>query len=812
MHLLALDLRYARRVLLKSWGATLTTILTFALGIGATTAIFSAIYAILLRPLPYQDPSELFTVSEYLPKISRTLVFHPTFFAWQAKARAFDDLAAFTDEQGFELTNVPQPERVLGVSVSANLFSTLGVHPTIGRNFVVGEDRPGSTPVAVITHKLWRDTFDSDAHIVGKPIMLDGKTYNVIGVLPPAFVFPSTTAKPAVFIPLALHAEIGLDPMIVGLNVIGRLRSGASIAEATIDLSRIGQAVSRTYPTGLDAVVREARVNAVPLGNALAGDVRSPLILLFISVLFVLLIASLNVANIQLARAYGRRRDAAVCQALGANKLFVYRQLIVENLMLGLVGGTLGLIFAWWSTSLLRHFLEDHVIRAHEIRIYFPVLIFALLITIVTGVLCGLIPAANLHDVNLADALKNIGTRIWGMPTKHSGGLVLVAFETAAAVILVVSTSLVVRSFVRLTHVELGFNPQNLLTARLSLPNQKYASGQKKLTFADSLLRNLKSTPGLRYAAVTSALPLQGFPFSVPIRIEGQPSTHLDAGANVPIVIVSPDYFSALSIPLVGGRTFDEGDGTNKPSIAIVNKAFVLRFLPFGTNPIGKHVLYPSTSPHPSSVEIVGVVDDIHQARLKDSIKPQIFRPFAQFPTSDLFVVLSTITDPIAFSSTVRQQVVSLDKERPVYDIVTMDQLLRTSTLDQRMQTRAMALFSLVALLLVALGVYGVTSYVVSRRTHEMGVRLAVGAMPSEILRLVIVDTIGFVGAGILVGAAGSLIISRFMRGMLFQIKPVDPWSFLLASLVMIAVGLLGCYVPARRAARTDPLLTLRYE
>jgi putative ABC transport system permease protein len=806
------DLRFALRMLRKSPGFTAVAVLTLALGIGANTAIFSVVEGVLLKPLPYKDPARLVWATLQFPRpgMVRSFVPHPTYFAWRDQNHVFSGMAATHFRSDFTLTGAGIPERIPGMSVSANFFSVLGVELALGRGFTSEEDRQGGPPAAILSYGLWRSRFAGDSRILGRSVILDDKDYRVVGVLPPSFKFPTLNLQPEVFVPLA--APMDASSAIWYLAVIARLKPGATLAQADADLSLIDSRSLPLIPKYFGLRTQEIHLSVVSLQDHLTGDVTVPLWTLMAAVAFILLIACANIANLQLSRGSVRAREFALRSALGASCSRLARQLLTESLLLSAAGGLVGLLGGFWGFALIRSFAPSGLLNVQDAHVDAVALAFTIALSLLTGAISSLAPILALFSPNLNDAIQTGRAQIAGSRSSAFLRNLLAVSEVAAAMVLLVAAGLLLNSFLRLTNVSPGFDPHNLLTAQIFLPLDKYSTDSQEAAFSAQLLDRIRVLPGVRAASLSTNPPNMLY-MEMRVGIEGRPvPASSDPTASAPLDSVSDAYFRTLGIPILSGRGFDNRDARNAANVAVVNQQFVRRYFPHGENPIGKHILLAPGSSDQTVVSIVGVTAAIRRLAPGDEPLPQIFLPFAQSPSTGITVLLRTTSDPRSLVSALRSQVLAIDKDLPLSDVATMDDLLAAETSGTRFETAAVGLFAALALMLAGVGIYGVISYTVARRTPEIGIRMALGAQRGDVLRLVIRNGMFMAGIGIAAGIVGALALSRLLRSLLFQITPADPATYSAVAVILIAVALAACYVPARRALRVDPVSALRCE
>jgi putative ABC transport system permease protein len=813
MNTLFQDVRYGIRMLAKSPGFTAVAVLTLALGIGANTAIFSMVHGVLIRRLPFKDPGRLYTLWERNLKMGyeQNPPAAANFRDWRDRNGVFEQMAAFDSSRTFNLAGAGNPERVDGAAVSPGLFELLGVEPIWGRTISAGEDQPGRDGVVVLSYGLWQRRFNADRAVVGTSITVDGRSCAVIGVMPPGFQFPGNTgtimtiytAPPAqLWVPLALTPQAWSQRSSHFLQVIARLKPGVTLGHAQAEMDSIERQLVKEYPreyTGSD-------VKLVPLHAQVVGSFRSALLVLFGAVAFVLLIGCANVANLLLARALGRQREVAIRSALGAGRLRLVRQLITESLVLAMVGGAAGVLVAGWGIRLLKLILPDNFPSADAVRINPPVLLFTILASLATGLIFGLAPALQTSRTPLTESLQEGGRGGDGLRHDRLRS-VLVVSEVALAMILLMGTGLMLRSFVRLEEVSPGFNPDHLLTMEISLPEAKYPDPQKAAFFA-RLLQQVRSLPGVQSAGAIGHLPLGGDIESYALAVvNGAPLPN--EYANPDCHVVEPGYFEAMKIPLVAGRYFDERDGAQSPHALIINEVVVRNVFP-NENPIGRRLRMGFNG---FTGTIVGVVGNTKDLTLDLAAPEAVYTPYPQAPAwNSMTLAIRTTSAPLALAQPVRELVSGLDRDQPVSKVRTMDDVVEASVAAPRFRTLLLGLFGLAALLLAGLGIYGVMSYSVSQRTREIGIRMALGAERPEVIRLVLRRGLALTLAGLGMGLVAALALTHLLSSMLYETRPTDPWTFVGVTGVLTASAFLAAYIPARRATKVDPMEALRYE
>jgi putative ABC transport system permease protein len=793
------DARYAVRQLTKSPGFTVAAILTLALGIGATSAIFSVVNGVLLRPLPYPESDALMRVYEIVPQYGRFSVAPASFLDWRKQVGSFERVAAYSTTSA-TIDGGEGPERVTGESVSWDTFDLLKVSPVLGRSFTAQEDLPGANGVIVISNGMWQRRFAADPHVVGRTLSLSGEPATIVGVMPAGFYFPNR--EPEFWRPIAF------DPVKATrgghfLGVIARLKPGVSRAQAGAEMKTVAERLAVQYP---DSSANES-AEVIPLYEQIVGDIRPALLTLLAAVAVVILIACANVANLLLVRASVREKEMAIRGALGANRIRLVLQLLSESLVLAVAGGGLGLLLAWLAITPVRALGAGSVPRVADVAIDGYVLAFAAGLTLLTGILFGLAPAWQTSRAGLGEVLKD-----GGRSSMTSAGRwlrqVLMVVEVALSIILLVGAVLLLRSFSRITGLDPGFHPDHVLAFRVSLPNKSYPEDHNRAAFADALIDKLRTSPGIRYAGLTQSLPLRGG-YVLSFTIQGQPAPKPGTGPSANYRAVSPDYFQALGVPLLRGRTFTAQDVAKAPMVAIVDQAFVRRHFP-NQEPIGQGIDIGNGTD--GFYQIVGVVGDMRHESLAETPEPSMYVPFAQDPFSTMWAVVRTDGDPLQQASTARNAVRSIDPALPAYSVTSLADVLGESVADRRFSMLLLAVFALIALFLAGIGLYGVVAYTVSQRTQEIGVRMAIGAQRSDVLKMVLGGGMKLALVGVAVGLVGAIVFARFVSTQLFGITPLDPMSYGVTVAVLLAIAALACLGPARRAARVDPLVALRQE
>lgn len=812
------DLRYAVRQFAKAPGLAAIVVITIALGVGANTALFSVVNGVLLNPLPYPHPEQLVTLHESKPNFEHGSISFPNFRDWRKDNHSFSAMAV-SRSYAFSLTGAGDAIQVNGEFVAADLFSLLGVKPLLGRTFAPGEDEIGATPIAMISEGLWRRKFGPAADIVGKSVTLDGRGYTIVGVVPASFHFAmlGSTGQQDMYVPVGQWKNNLLNTRSAGLGFhgIGRLKPGVTIEQAAADMKAITNNLAAAYPDANKGI----GASLIPLKQWVVGGVRPLLLVLLASVGFVLLIACVNVANLLLARSTGRTREFAIRAAVGASQGRVLRQLLTESVLLALVGGALGLLLAAWGTRAALGVLPTTLPRAEEIGLDARVLLFTLAISLFAGVLFGLAPALKMSPGNLQDSLKESGRGLSG--TRHRVQGVFVVVEMAMALVLLAGAGLMVRSLTRLWNVDPGFNPRNVMTVGVSLPPSMMNASPEAIRAAFREVDNrVASIPGVQAVSQTwGALPL-GYDDELTFWFEGQPkpSTQNEMGWGIDY-IVEPGYLKAMEIPLERGRFFGEQDNEHSPRVIVVDDVFARKFFP-NADPIGKRILSDNFA---GPAEIVGVVGHVKQWGLDtddiEKLRAQFYIPCMQM--SDGFIAMAPSGSAMIVRSSnagsglldsIRHASQQISNEIVIFGPQSMDDVISSSLARRRFSMILLVVFAMLALLLASVGIYGVISYVVGQRTHEIGIRMALGANPLDILRLVLSGAGRLAGIGVAVGLVSALGLTRLMADLLYGVKPNDPLTFAAVPAILISVALVASYLPARSATKVDPVVALRYE
>ncbi|MEN3333460.1 MAG: hypothetical protein V7641_2825 [Blastocatellia bacterium] len=800
------DLRYGARMLLKAPGFTLVAVITLALGIGANTAIFSVVNTVLLRPLPFKNPNRLMSVWENNLKQGQDhqAVGGANFTDWKNQNQAFESLAAYFN-WNYNLTGGDEPQRLRAVVVSGEFFQTLASVAAAGRALAPEDDQDGKDNVIVLSHAFWQRRFGASQEIIGQIVLLNGRSHTVVGVMPPGFNFPDD--KVDIYRPMAMSAQQAQNRQGKWLSVIGRLKTGVSIEQAAAEMNAIARQLEQQYP---DANAGWG-VQLVPLHEEIVGKISGLLLILLGTVGFVLLIACANIANLLLARASSRRKEIVVRAALGASRRRLISQFLTESLLLALMGGLLGLLLALWGSDALIALSPGNIPRLNEAGMDGRVLGFTFLLSLLTTLIFGLAPAWQASKPDLNEVLKEEGRGASSGSGRRLRSLLVVA-EVAVSVVLLVGAGLMIKSFIQLHSVNTGFDPHNLLTMEITLPPASYGQNQQQIAFFQQALEQIKTLPGVESAGAVQDLPFRLNEMSFPVTLEGQPARPEAQRPKAVYRAVTDDYFRTLGIPLLQGRWFTAQDDQNAVPVVIINQAMASRFWP-DEEPLGKRIRFGE--PDDPAYAIVGVVGDIKHMGLDADEGAVIYQPHAQKRFGWLrwmTLVMRSNEEPTTLAAAVRRRIQEVDKDQPVYNIATMEQLLTKSIAQPRFSTLLLGVFALLALALTAIGVYGVVSYAVAQRRREIGIRMALGAQVRDVLRLVIGQGLKLVLIGVALGLAGAGALTHAMKSLLFGVSATDPAIFALISVLLTGVALLACYLPARRAAKIDPMEALRYE
>ena len=795
------DVRYGARMLRRNLGFTCAAVLTLALGIGANTAIFSVVNGVLFRPLPYPEPENLVYLQE---KADSTELWPSgsTYAAWRDQNRSLSQIAAYFDFPG-NLTGHGEAERISYGKATVSLLPLLGVRPVIGRNFLPQEDRPGGAPVALLSHALWQRRFRSDASVLGQVLSLDGKNYTIIGVLPADFqIADRYQHTEQLWVPFAINEADRLAAWRTFTHVIGRIKPGVSPQQATSELGTILQAtLSARQKT------RHWQATVTPWHDVVAGGARLALLMFMVAVGFVLLIACVNVANLLLARAAARQQEIAVRRALGAGKGRIVRQLLTESVLLALLGGAIGLALAFWGKNLLVTLIARDLPALPPMGIDHTVLGFNLALALVTGVAFGLAPALHVTGTELNESLKEAGRGAVGGRRRHYLRSILVVSEVALATVLLLGAGLLLKSFLRARGIDPGFKRDSVLLMSVSLTESKYPKPTEQALFFQQVGQRVQALGAVESVGLTACPPL-GLAYMMTgsgLAVEGRPDQEIQFSYTT----ASTEYFRTLGIHLLRGRSFTDGDGPGMPSVAVVNQAFVRRFFP-NEEPLGRRIETPF---HPKDwLTIVGVVGDVRQNGLDEEVSPVVYRSYLQAGTSTMSVVVRTVGDPMKLAAALRGQVASVDRDQPAHDIMTIDDGVASRLSTRRTNTLLLGTFAALALALASVGIYGVVAYNVEERTHEIGIRIALGATRARVLQMIVGRGVVLAVLGIALGLAAALAMTRLISTLLFGVTATDLGTFALVPLLMAATVLLATYLPSRRAASIDPMVALRCE
>jgi predicted permease len=802
------EIRLSVRSLLRNPGFTAVAVITLMLAIGVNTTIFSVVNAVLLKALPFQDPQQLVSVhqvpsSEGLPGIAGY-----QYLAWKDKSTSFADLAAFIDNN-FNLTGLGEPERISCAQVTTSLFTTLGVQPLRGRFFLPGEDTIGANNVAIVSESFWQRRFGRDEAILQKTLTLNNKPYLIVGVMPNSFRFPGDFE---IWLPFALDPVREVGDYFSLVEVVGRLKPEATLPGAQTELGMITRQASAQ---GAKEPLPFTNVEVAPLHRQLVAGVRLTVLVLWGAVGLVMLLACVNVASLMVSRTFARQREIAVRAAIGARRWQLIRQLLTESVAISLTGGALGLLLAVWGTSAVAGLVPEGFTSSFydfsNIRLDWRVFAFTLGLSVLTGVVFGLAPALTASRPDLIKSLHNnqsFGLTSFGLRSFRGW---LVVAQLSLAVVLLLASGLLVRSFNKLVAIDLGFDRENVLTARVNLPRSNYSEPVQTQAFQEQLLQRVKALPGVQSAGTINHTPLSGFGIVALTQIEGNPPPDRKKDPAIGIGSVSADYFQTLKIPLLSGRHYDARDRADGQKVAIVNQAFANRYFANG-DPLGKRVSFACEEPEGLCRTIVGVVGNVRQESLTDEVTPELYLPSAQMPMNGITLLVRTSSDPVALARSVRNEVLAIDKNQPVYDVKTLAQRIDDAVAASRSLMLLFTAFALLALVLGSVGIYGIVSYSVTQRTKEIGIRIALGAQAGNVLRLILKNGITLVLTGIVIGVGSALILTRFLTTLLFGVTPTDTVTFIVVAAVFFVIAMVASLIPAMRATKVDPLVALRYE
>ncbi|HEV2864465.1 MAG TPA: ABC transporter permease [Pyrinomonadaceae bacterium] len=814
MESLLQDVRYGVRMLLKKPGFTAVAVIALALGVGANTAIFSVVNGVLLQPLPYPEPERLVRLGEWSPQVPGMSISYPNLKDWREQNTVFENIAG-TQFGSYNLTGAGEPERLPGRNVSWDFFDVLGVKVARGRSLRPEDDRAGAPPVCLISHGLWQRRFGGDPQIVGKSLSLSGESFEVIGILPPEYRFGTTTDVFAALGRLEASERLRERGNHPGIYAFARLKPGVTFEQAEAEMKGLAARLAQSYPNENGG----NSITIVPLREYFVGDIRTSLLVLLAAVGSVLLIACANVANLMLVRATSRAREIAIRTALGAGRLRIVRQLLTESIILALLGGTAGLLLALWGVDVLRGASLDVIPTTAEVAVDRTVLVFTLGVSVLTGVLFGLAPALKASKLDLNVSLKEGGRAGADGSSKNRLRSVLVVFDVAISLVLLVSAGLLIRSFMTLLNTETGFDPKNLLTMSIAYTSgETDAHGAKAAEFFRQVEERVRALPGVEAATTTNGAPFLGAS-ETSIKVVGRPEPEQGKTPMAVVYYTGPEHLRTFGIRLLRGRFIEERDTLNSQRVVVIDEEFARQQFP-GEDPIGKYLKGNPEQKIPDA-EIVGVVGHVRHYGLDapGPVQAEFYHPRSQVPlkfqglmASRTGLAVRTAGDPLALAPLVRREVQAVDPNQPVYNVNTMEEVLNESVSTQRLSMLLLALFAGVALVLASVGIYGVMSYTVAQRTHEIGVRMALGAQGRDVFRMVVGRGMGLVLAGLGIGLVAAMVLMRLMASLLYGVEPTDPATYAAVALVLGLVALVACLVPALRATRVDPTVALRYE
>ena len=796
------DLKFAFRSLLKRPSFTAIAVLTLALGIGANTTLFSFVNGILLRPLPYKDPGQLVILDETAPKqgMKSFDVSFPNFVDWREQNHSFEDIAVYQDGN-YSLVGAGEPEQIPGARISQGLFELLGVAPKLGRTFTAEEDRPETNNVVLISDSLWQRRFGSAENVIGQSLTVNAKARTIVGVMPAGFKFPETAQ---LWVPMALNEKL-FTRNDHGLSSIARLKPNVTLGQAQAEMNNIARRIEEQHPVTNEGL----GVNVFSLRDRLVGDYRDALLILLGVVGFVLLIACANVANLLLARSSARHKEFALRAALGASRARIVRQLLTESALLSVMGAMLGVLMAVWGRNLLLAAIPGEVPFWMKFDLDLRVLAFTFGISLLTGLIFGIAPALQGAKPDLNEALKE-GGRGGGGGGHNRLRSVLVVAEVALSLVLLVGAGLMVRSFAKLQQVNSGIKPENVLTVEVPLPRAKYPADAQQAAFFQQLVARVGALPGASSVAAVSGLPLRSG-WGRSLTVEGRPLLSVGQAPSINHSVVTPNYFRTMGIPLIEGRDFTDADAAGAMRVTIVDERLAREYWP-GTSALGKRIRFGPPESNEPWHTIVGVAGAVRHERLDRETRQSIYVPYLQIPVRGMTVTVLTTGNPLGLAGAVRQQVLALDKDQPVTNVMTMDEVISRSVWLQRFYAMLFGIFAAVALILAAVGIYGVMSYAITQRTHEIGIRMALGAGRGNVLKLALGQGMRLALTGVALGLGAAYGLTRLMSGLLFNVSATDLGTFASLALLLIGVTLLACYIPARRATKVDPLVALRYE
>jgi putative ABC transport system permease protein len=810
---LSQDLRFAMRMFAKAPAFTAIAILTLALGIGANTAIFSFVYGVLLAPLPYQNASQLVVLNETTPRVGNVSVSYLNFQDWREQSKKFSQMA-YVEKMSFNLAGaaVSQPENITGDAVSPNFLPMMGVQPLLGRDFDPLEEKPGTAPVVLLSYSIWQSHFGGDRNVLGRTITLDGRSFTIVGVLPADYRW---LEKSELMLPIGLWVTGNPDATDRGARgdstVVGRLAPGANLAQATAEMEGIAENLAKEYPADND----QFGVRLQSIHDAFVSDTRPAILVLLGAVMFVLLIACANVANLFLVRGAARTKEIALRIAFGASHSRIVRQMLTESFALSLLGGILGLALAASGMRGLTALTPMNALGGATVSLNGAVLLFTAGVVVLAAFIFGLIPALQSTKQDVQSELKEGGRTASVGASQNRLRAALAIAEISLALVLLVGAGLMMKSLYKLMSVDAGIRPERVLTMEMYLSSQRYSKDPAILNFWQQVLERVRALPGVESAAVGTHIPLTDSHGRTDITIEGMALPKPGSFPHPDVHTISPDYVRTLGMALVRGRTFTDADNENGQLVAMVNEKLARQFWPNG-DPIGRRFMWggfkPNSKTPPKWITVVGVVGDTKLYGLANPARLEVYDPLRQDPNSDMNLVVKSRMDPAALTSEIRGAVASIDKDQPIFAIATMNQLKSDSVGTQRLTLVLLGLFSALALVLASIGIYGVISYSVAQRTHEIGIRVALGAQHEDVLRMVLGQGGKIALAGIAIGMAAAFGLTRLMASLLFSVSASDPLTFAGVALLLVLVAMLACYIPARRAMKVDPMVALRYE
>jgi predicted permease len=810
METLIQDVRYALRTLRKAPGFTLVALLTLGLGIGANTAMFSIVDGILLRPLPYQDPSRVIAISETTPKVGTVSVSYLDFLDWRRDSRSFSDMAAVCGV-GFNLAGISQPQTISGEAVSPNFLSMLGVRPLMGRDFEASEAKTGAAPVVLLSYHLWQSQFGGESGVAGRTISLDGRGFTIIGVLPADF---RSTDKTDVMVPIGVWLTNRPDAATErgergDMMVIGRLAPQASLGQAHAEMDGIAARLAQAYPGTND----QFGVFLRPVREVFVSDLRPAILLLLGAVMFVLLIACANVANLFLMRGAGRTKEVALRIALGASRGRIVRQMLAESFVLALLGGIFGLALAAVGIAGIGQLIPMDTLMGASVSLNGAALLFAAGAIVLSTFIFGLAPAIQSANTGVHAGLKDGGRTAGGAAGQNRWRSILAMAEVSLALVLLVGAGLMMKSLYRLLAVDPGFRADRVLTMEMSLRTSQYDQDGNILNFWQQVLDRVRTLPGVESAALGTAIPLTDNHSRADVTIEGMALPKPGSFPHPDTHIVSAGYASTLGVPLLRGREFTDADTENAPRVAMINARLAREYFP-KENPVGKRIMFgrPSAKDAPKWRTIVGVAGNTKLYGLANPSRLEIYVPYRQSVSSHMNLITKSNVDPAALASSIRAAVAEIDKDQPDFAMATMKQLIMDSVSTRRITLILLGLFSSLALVLAAIGIYGVISYSVAQRTHEIGIRMALGAAKTDVLEMILAQGARIAGAGVAIGMIASFGLTRWIANLLFSVSAADPLTFAAVAIVLTVVAMLACYIPARRTLRVDPMIALRHE